>query len=128
MTGTLEDLGWPEAELFDMALEDGVFSFKMLDLLAYSDPLKYEVVLVMVKGIDSLHISMTQYRNGRFEAKFMPIQIGRQSEDDQGFEGVSLADPFTGAKAEQFWVSGSLRATDISLRRTGEFRFKQRAY
>jgi hypothetical protein len=126
MRERLEDLGWPEAELLDMSFAEGVLKFKMLDLLSYSDPLSYEVVEVVVKEIEALRIAFTPYRNGRFEVREIPVQIGAPRDSDEGFEGVCFTNPFSDTPAEQFWVSGDLRAADVSIRRTGQVVFKQR--
>lgn len=109
-----------------MSFAEGVLQFKMLNLLSYSDPLSYEVVEVAVKEIEALRIAFTPYRNGRFEAEEVPVDIGAMRDGDEGFEGVCFKNPFSEVPAEQFWVSGDLRAADVSIRRTGQVVFKER--
>lgn len=127
MSERLEDLAWPETELFEISLQDGVLSFQMLDLLSYDDPLSYEVVEVEAKEIEALRIAFTPYRNGRFGAEEISVLIGHPEDNDEGFEGCSATNPFSGEPADQYWVSGYLRAADVSIRRTGKIVFKRRA-
>ncbi len=127
MSERLKDLGWPEAELFEMSFIEGVLSFKMLNLLSYDAPLSYEVVEVIAKEIEALRIAFTPLRGGHFEEDEVPVQIGCVKDDDEGFEGISVTNPFSSETAQYFWVSGSLRAAHISIRRTGEVVLKERA-
>ena len=126
MSNTLEDLGWPEAKIFDISLQSDSLTFRMLDLLSYDDPLKFEVVKVSISNIEALRIEVRPYINGHYQSKFTPVNFGNVTEDDEGFEGITHENPFNDTEAEYFWISSDLRAKSIEIERTGEFEYVHR--
>ncbi len=121
-----EDLGWPEATLFDMSFQDNSLSFSMHDLISYDEPVKFEIVNVRVSDIEAIRIELRPFINGKYGAMLVAAEIGTISEEDDVFEGVIYENPFSDLKAEYFWISGDLRAKSINIDRTGEFVFVQR--
>ncbi len=126
MSNKLEDLGWPEATLFDMTFQDGTLQFSMKDIMGYLDPIKYEIVNVSISDIEALRIELRPFIDGKYEAEFFPIEIGNITDDDEGFEGVLRENQITDIEAEYFWITGDVRAKTIEIVRTGEFEFLQR--
>lgn len=127
MSNTFEDLGWPEATLFDMSFTGDVLSFQMQDIVSYGDPLKYEIVKVAISGIQALRIELYPFVDGKYEPKFLPVNIGNVSEDDDVFEGIMHDNPFNEIEAEYFWISGDVKAKTIEIERTGDFVFMPRS-
>jgi hypothetical protein len=125
MSNKLEDLGWPEATLFDMTFQNGTLSFSMKDILSYV-PVKFEIVHVSISDIEALRIELKPYINGNYEAEFFPIEIGNITDDDEGFEGVLRENQITDIEAEYFWITGDLRAKTIEIERTGNFIYQER--
>lgn len=126
MSEKLEDLGWPEAKLYDLAFDGEVLHFKMLDLLSYGDPLKFEIVEVIISKIEALRIELTPYKDGMFLEKEVAVDIGVIN-DDEGFEGGVGENALTETQADHFWVSADLRAKNIEINRTGQYEYVPRA-
>ena len=126
MSDTLEDLGWPEAKIFDISFQSDSLTFRMLDLLSYGDPLKFEVVKVAISDIEALRIEISPYINGKYHSKFVPVNFGNATHDDEGFEGITHENPFSDIKADYFWISSDLRAKNIEIERTAVFEYVQR--
>ncbi len=127
MSVKLEDLGWPEAKLFDLTFDGEVLCFKMLDLLSYGDPLKFEIVEVVISKIEALRIEMTPNKNGIFFKKEIVVDIGVINEDDEGFEGGIGENALTETQSEKFWVSADVSAKNIEIYRTGQYEYLPRA-
>ena len=127
MTQILEDLGWPEAKLFDLSFIDNNLKFSMLDILTYDDPLKYEIVNVSISEIEALRIELIPFVNGAYQSKIVPIDFGVATENDEGFEGTISENPLTEISAEYFWISSDLRAKKIEIERTGKYEYISRA-
>ncbi len=122
----LEDLGWPETTLFNMSFQGNSLSFSMHDLVSYENPVKFEIVNVIVSDFEALRIELRPFIDGKYEAMFAAAEIGTISEEDDVFEGIIYENPFSTIEAEYFWVSGDLRAKSILINRTGEFVFTPR--
>ncbi len=123
MSIKLDDLGWPEATLFDMTFQDGILHFKMEDIMAYTDPLKFEIVRVTISDIDALRIELKPFINGKYESDFIAINMGEITDEDDCFDGVLRENHITDIEAEYFWITGDVRAKTIKIERTGEFVF-----
>lgn len=124
MENQLADLGWPEATIFDMSFVDGTLNFKMHDILAYDNPLKYEVVEIEISSIHTLHIELTPHKNGEYETPESVVVIGSAVEDAAGFEGIMINNPFSKSNAEFYWVSCDVVAENVLINRTGIFAYK----
>jgi len=99
----------------------------MLDIMSYSDPLKFEVVIVSISDIEALKIELIPFVNGKYESKIVPIDFGSAIEKDEGFEGIISENPLSDIKAEYFWISSDLRAKSIEIVRTGKYEYIPRA-
>ena len=118
MTGKLEDLGWPEASLFDFSYEGDALGFRMYDLLSY-EGLMFEIVEVSISAIEALHIELRPFADGRYGPEIIAVSFGAPTDADEVFEGITRENPFTDARAEYFWLSSTLRAGRIEIVRTG---------
>lgn len=121
MSDTFSDLGWPEATLFDMTFEDGLLRFKMSDLMWHdSHTLKFEIVNVAIPEIEALRIELTPFIHGEYGAKFIAVDFGTVTDEDEVFEGIIRKNPLSDIDAEYFWLTGHVRAKTIEVERTGE--------
>lgn len=127
MDEEFSNLGWPEATISDMSLGGGRLIFKMHDILAYSDPLKYEVVEIEIYGIHTLRLELSAYKDGKYGPPEVIINIGSVASDAYGFAGVAMTSPFHSSKAEYYYVNGDFEADRVLVHRTGKFVFKPRA-
>ena len=127
MSDNLGDLGWPEATLFDFSFNGTELKFSMLDLLAYGNPLKFEVAKVAISDIEALRIELSPYVSGAYKSKIVPVDIGSTNGECEGFEGIIHENHFCETKGEYFWISSDLKANNIEVERTGEFKYVPRA-
>ena len=125
MNEKLEDLGWIEAKLFNLSYDGKKLKFNMLDILSYDTTSKFEVVIVSISSIESLKIELSPFINGKYQQKITPIDIGKVEDVDEaeGFEGIIYKNILTDIKADYFWISSDLKANNIEIMRTGEFKY-----
>ena len=127
MIQKLDELGWPEAKIIDLSFNGKKLQFSMLDIMSFSDPLKYEIVNILIPDIESLKIELIPFVNGKYRSKLIPVDYGSATEKDEGFEGIIFENPLTDIKAEYFWISSDVRAKNIEIARTGKYEFIPRA-
>jgi len=116
-----ESLGWPEATLSCMKLDNNVFSFTMTDILSYAPKITYEYVKIKIEGINYFKMELTPYVNKEFIKKEYAINIGSPTvTEPPGFEGGMRENPFSSTEAEYYHVSTDFEAESVTIERTGE--------
>ena len=116
-----ENLGWPEATLSSMKLDDNEFSFTMTDILSYVPKVTYEYVKIKIEGIKYFKMALTPYVNEEFIKTEYAVNIGSPTvTDPPGFEGGMKENPFSNTEAEHYWVSTDFEAESVAIERTGK--------
>ena len=120
MSTKLEDLGWPEARLFNITHNADTLSFSRLDILGYAEHINFEVVNVAISDIKALKIMLRPFIDNCYAEQFTVADFGELTEDDDVIEGITYQNPFNDIEAEYYYLSADLRAGNISIERTGE--------
>ncbi len=126
MNEKLDDLGWPEAKIFDLTFDGETLKFSMTDLLSYGDPLKFEIVNVSISEVKALQIEVSPYDGDKYLDREVVVSFGKVTEQDECFEGIIEECNLTKTKAKYFWISSDVNAKSINVERTGKYVYIQR--